>query len=56
MIVIFISILIISLILALRSMKDFSVPNELKRLVSNKKIKGSILFLKHKTIHYKGKR
>lgn len=42
--------------MAFRSMKDLSVPSELKRLISNKKIKGSILFLKHKTIHYKGKR
>ncbi len=56
MIIIFISLLIFSFILALRSMKDFSIPLELKRLLENKKFKGSILFLKHKVIHYKAKR
>ncbi len=37
-------------------MKDFSVPGELKRLLANKKIKGSILFLKGKIMHYKAKK
>jgi len=56
MIIVFVILLLFSFLLALRSMRDFSIPSELKRIVSNKKIKGSILFLKHKTIHYRGKK
>jgi len=53
MFLIFIIIFVISLILAIRSMKDFGVPNEIKKIILNKKTKGRILILKNKTIHIK---
>ncbi|KKP67006.1 MAG: hypothetical protein UR63_C0025G0013, partial [Candidatus Roizmanbacteria bacterium GW2011_GWC2_35_12] len=37
---------------ALRSMKDFGVPKEIKRLLDRKKAKGTIIFSKKKMIHY----
>ncbi|KKQ01454.1 MAG: hypothetical protein US11_C0008G0011 [Candidatus Roizmanbacteria bacterium GW2011_GWA2_36_23] len=50
---IFIAILIVSFLLALRSMKDFQLPKELQYLLSVKRIKGTIVFFKNKTVHYK---
>ncbi len=52
MIIIFLVIAVISFLIALRSMKDFSIPQEIKRLLTNKKIKGTIIFFKNKTKHY----
>ncbi len=53
MILTFILIFIISFILALRSMRDFGLPNEVKKMISEKKIKGTIIFLKNKIVFYK---
>ncbi|PJC83204.1 hypothetical protein CO006_00610 [Candidatus Roizmanbacteria bacterium CG_4_8_14_3_um_filter_35_14] len=49
MLLVFLVILIISFILALRSMKDFDMPNEIKKLLQNQKIRGTIIFLKDKS-------
>jgi len=51
--VILILILILSFILALRSMKDFELPKEVRRLLKINRIKGTIVFLKEKIKHYK---
>ena len=52
-ILIIIALFIISLILALRSMKDLDVPDETHRMINNKKYKGRIVFFKNKqTKHY----
>ncbi|MGB9707393.1 MAG: hypothetical protein ACPL1D_01430 [Microgenomates group bacterium] len=53
MIIVFIIIFIISLVLAWRSMGDFDLPSEVKKLVSSRKIKGTIIFLKNKVIFYR---
>ena len=45
-------ILLISFFLALRSMKDLQVPLQIKHLLAANKIKGTIVFLKDKIIHY----
>ena len=37
-------ILLVSFILALRSMKDFQPPDIIKKFVENKKIRGTIVF------------
>lgn len=50
---IFILILFLSFILALYSMRDFQIPYEIKQLITSKKIKGTIIFLKEKIIHYR---
>jgi len=53
MIWIFVIIFFISFILALRSMDDFQVPKEIRRILDSKRIKGTILFFKgKKTKHY----
>ena len=44
---------VISLILALRSMKDINIPQEIQRMINNKKYKGRIVFFKDKKVkHY----
>ncbi len=48
----FLIIFFISLILAIRSMKDFNIPKEIKYLLDSKKIKGTIIFFKEKIKHY----
>lgn len=45
-------IIIVSFLLALRSMKDFSMPVEIERMLKNNKIKGTIVFFKNKIKHY----
>lgn len=45
-----------SFILALNSMKDFGVPNEINRLLQGKKVRGKIVFFKNKVVHYRAKR
>lgn len=45
-------ILVVSFILAFRSMKDMEVPPELKHLASIKKFTGRIVFFKDKVKHY----
>lgn len=52
MIYIFIGLFIVSLILAARSMKDLDVPDEIRKMLMNRKIKGTILFMKDKVTHY----
>lgn len=49
----FLLILILSFILALRSMSDFKVPKEIRRIIDSKKIRGTIIFFKGKIKHYK---
>ncbi|MDO8741528.1 MAG: hypothetical protein Q7J11_00085 [Candidatus Roizmanbacteria bacterium] len=48
----FIIILIFAFIFALKSMKDFDVPNEIKKMIFARKMKGTIIFTKKKSIHY----
>jgi len=56
MVVEFTIIFIISLILAIRSMSDLEVPSEVKKMIVNKKGRGTILFFKGKTVHYHSRR
>ncbi len=44
---------VVSFILGLRSMQDFEMPQEVKKLLKFKKIQGTIMFLKEKVTHYK---
>jgi hypothetical protein len=46
----------ISFILALLSMKDLGFPDELKKILNRKKIKGAVVFFKNKIIHYQSKK
>lgn len=50
--IVFILILLFSLALALRSMHDFELPNEVKKLLRFKKVQGTIMFFKDKIKHY----
>ncbi|MFZ2026020.1 MAG: hypothetical protein WAV30_01910 [Microgenomates group bacterium] len=53
MYIILIALLVISLILALRSMGDIQVPEEIQKMVRQNKHKGRIVFFKGKTAkHY----
>lgn len=52
MLAIFAGLLILSFIIALRSMKDLEIPEEIRRMIASRKIKGTILFLKNKITHY----
>ncbi len=45
-------IFIVSFLLALGSMKDFHAPSEIMRMISMKKVRGSIVFFKNKVQHY----
>ena len=46
-------ILVASFILAFRSMKDFDLPTEVIKLMNkNKAVKGTIIFLRGKIVHY----
>lgn len=49
---ILIALFIVSLILAVRSMNDLDIPDEIRRLLVTRKIKGTILFMKDKITHY----
>ncbi len=50
---ILIVIFVVSFFMALRSMKDFGIPREIQRLLKFKNIRGTILFFKNKTKHYR---
>jgi len=52
MIWIFIGIGGLSLFIAMRSMKDFHMPQELTRLLKGTRIHGTIVFFKEKIRHY----
>jgi len=52
MLLTFLLILFLSLVFAFLSMKDFDVPGEIKKTISAKKMKGTIILTKKKTIHY----
>ena len=52
MIYIFLFILILAFALAFLSMKDFDVPSEIKKIISARKMKGTIILTKKKAIHY----
>lgn len=45
-------IFLISLALAVRSMKDIHFPKEIEKNLRKKKIKGSIVFFKDRITHY----
>ncbi|MBI2612136.1 hypothetical protein HYW54_05355 [Candidatus Gottesmanbacteria bacterium] len=45
-------ILVISFILALRSLKELSIPHEVQRIIHRRRTSGVIIFLKEKIIHY----
>ncbi len=45
-------ILVASFLLALRSMSDFHVPKELKKILNRRKIQGTFVFFKDKVEHY----
>ncbi len=45
-------IILISLVLAARSMKDFDIPKELRMFIDSKRIRGTIVFFKEKIKHY----
>ena len=45
--------MIISFILALRSLKELKPPSEMAHLVKKKKTGGVIIFMKEKIVHYK---
>ncbi len=44
---------LISFLLALRSMRDFRLPAELQHMLNARKVKGTIVFLRNKIVHYK---
>lgn len=52
MIIIFLILFLVSFALALRSMKDFDVPQEIRGVLRNRKVRGTILFLKNKVVHH----
>lgn len=52
MFLIILGILVVSFLLALYSMKDLQIPSEIQKLLSRRKIKGTIVFLKNKVKHY----
>ncbi len=54
MIFIFLGIFVLSLTLAIGSMKDFEVPHEVSRIIRSRK-RGSIVFFKDKIRHYSSK-
>ncbi len=52
---ILLGLFVLSLVLAIFSMKDFNMPRELKKMLAGRKIKGSIVFFKdNKVKHYSG--
>ncbi|NTU46392.1 hypothetical protein HGA88_02090 [Candidatus Roizmanbacteria bacterium] len=46
--IILLFIFILSFVLAVRSMKDFELPKDIQSLLSAKKVRGTIVFLKGK--------
>jgi len=48
----FVLLLAISFIFSLVSMRDFHIPAEIAKIVSMKKIRGTIVFFKDKIEHY----
>jgi hypothetical protein len=52
MVYMFAAIFVVSLILAISSMKDLNAPEEISKLISMRKIRGSIVFFKNKVHHY----
>lgn len=56
MIYVFGALLLISVILAVRSMKDFEIPKEINRMISSRNLKGTIVFFKNKPTHYSSKK
>ena len=53
MLLVFIAILILSFILAIRSMNDLNVPKEVSRIVTRRKVRGTIVVFKNKVKHFK---
>ena len=52
MIIAVVLIAVVSIALAVRSMKDFETPKEVPQHTGNKKMKGTILIMKDKISHY----
>lgn len=50
------ALLLVSFILALISMRDLKLPEEVKKILKKNKIKGAIIFFKEKIVHYSGKK
>ncbi|MCS6956679.1 MAG: hypothetical protein NZM02_02430 [Patescibacteria group bacterium] len=48
----FFLIFVISFVLAFKSMSDFQIPKEIKKIIDLKKIRGTIIFFKGKIKHY----
>ena len=56
MIWIILLILILSMVLAFRSMRDFAIPKEIKHLLESRRVKVTIVFLKGRIKHYHAER
>lgn len=52
MLTLFIAIFILSLFLAFRSMNDFEIPKEIRKLLTSNRLKGTIIFFRDKIKHY----
>jgi len=52
MVFVILTIAVLSIILAIRSMVDFEPPKDFKKMLDLNKIKGSIVFFKNRTKHY----
>jgi len=50
--IILIILFLLSLIMALFSMKDFQTPAEISRFITFRKVRGTIIFFKDKISHY----
>lgn len=52
MLIAFVILIVLSILLALRSMSDFHIPKELQKLLKTKNIKGTFIFLKDTVEHH----
>ena len=51
-IIVVVTLVMVSFILAIFSMKDFHIPPEIAKILTMKKIRGTIVFFKDKVEHY----
>lgn len=52
MLIAFTILIVLSFLLALKSMSDFHIPKELRKLLKTKNIKGTFIFLKDTVEHH----
>ncbi len=52
MVYIFFTILVLSIIIGVISMQDYDLPSSLKKIITGKTIKGSIIFFTQQIKHY----